>query len=438
MRKQFDMFKYLSLLFLCISVIRSEIGFISASRTTSTFQKNDLKLAQRLNGVSESATLKLNATVQMMKTKGIDVINLTVGEPDFCVPDAANEAIMSALRANYSKYTPIAGILELRKAVAARTNLQQPSLAKNHPWEACHVVVTNGGKQALFNSIMSLLNPGDEVLIPSPYWASYPEITKIAGGIPKFISTSLNQGFKIKPHQLQAALGPKVKLLILNSPNNPTGAIYTRNEYAALADVLLKHPEGKHVWVISDEIYDRIILDKIPSCSFLEAAPALYERTITVNSMSKSAAMTGWRVGWSVASEWVTQRMITLQGQSTSGVNSLAQCASLAVLKLPESNFFSQIEIYKKRKELILEILQKVSNLKIVIPHGAFYVFVGIEKYLRAGEDAITFAQRLLEEAKVAVVPGTPFGEPKFVRLSFATDEQFIREGCERIVRYLG
>lgn len=396
-----------------------------------------IQLARRLDGVSESATLRLNATVQSMKSQGVDIANLTAGEPDFWVPDAAKEAVIEALKANQSKYTPVAGVMELREAIAQKTNRQQPQFTASHPWKAANVVVTNGGKQALFNACMSLLDPGDEVLIPSPYWLSYPEMVKLAGGIPKFISSSFSQGFKIGPAQLKGALGPKVKLLILNSPSNPTGAMYSRQEYAALADVLLNTPGAENIWVVSDEIYDRIILDDQPFCSFLDAAPQLRNRTITVNGMSKSAAMTGWRIGWSVASERITQAMLTLQGQSTSGINALAQWASIAALKLPEDFFAPQVERFRKRRNLMMEYLKKAGKLDLGVPAGAFYVFVGIGKYLKPGEDSIEFAQKVLEEAKVAVVPGTPFGEPEFIRLSFSTDEKSIQVGCARLVDYL-
>jgi aspartate aminotransferase len=395
------------------------------------------QLAKRLDGVSESATLKLNSTVQQMKAKGVDIVNLTAGEPDFFVPEVARQAVTEAMNANRSKYTPVPGIPELREAVAAKTNRQHSEIGKTNPWKASNVIITNGGKQALFNTFMASLDPGDEVLIPTPHWLSYPEMVKLAGGIPKFISASFSEGFKIRPEQLKNALGPKVKFLILNSPSNPTGALYSKQEYRELAEILLNSPGGENVWVVSDEIYDRIILGRVPFCSFLDAAPELKDRTVTVNGMSKSTAMTGWRIGWSVAPEILIQGMITLQGQSTSGVNALAQWASLAALKLPETYFSSQIESYKKRCNLLLENLRKTRKMEISAPEGAFYAFVGIGPYLRPGEDSIAFAQRLLEDARVAVIPGTPFGEPEFIRLSFATDEKSISEGCRRILDYL-
>jgi aspartate aminotransferase len=395
------------------------------------------QLANRLEGVSESATLKLNATVQAMRSQGVDVINLTAGEPDFFVPDEAKEAAIQAVKSNQSKYTPVAGILELRRAIAEKTNQQQPSLYHKTPWRASNVVVTNGAKQSLFNTLMAILNPGDEVLILSPYWLSYPEMVKVAGGIPKFITAPFSQGFKIKPEQLKMALGPKVKALILNSPNNPTGMIYSKKEYQALAEVLLSIDGAEKIWVISDEIYDRITFGEIPFCSFLEAAPELRGRTVTLNGMSKSAAMTGWRVGWSVGGDEITQAVITLQGQSTSGVNSLAQWASLAALGLPDSHFTYQVENFCRRRNLLFEKLKKASKMELITPHGAFYAFIGVREYLKEGEDSIMFAQRLLESAKVATVPGAPFGEPEFLRLSFASDEKSLEEGCKRILEYI-
>ncbi|MCM2279529.1 MAG: pyridoxal phosphate-dependent aminotransferase [Oligoflexia bacterium] len=402
---------------------------------------SQLQLSRRLEGVSESATLRLNAAVQAMKAQGIDVINLTAGEPDFNVPEAAKKATIEAVQANRSKYTAAPGIPELRQAIAEKTNRQQPTLSAKTPWKATDVVVTNGGKQALFNAFMAILNPGDEVLIPSPYWLSYPEMVKIAGGIPKFVTAPLSQGFKIRPEQLRGALqGSRVKMLVLNSPSNPTGALYTRAEFQELARVLCS-PEGQGVWVLSDEIYDRILLGKTPFCSFLEAAagvdPGFRERVITVNGMSKSASMTGWRIGWSVAQSALTQAMITLQGQCTSNINSLAQYASVAALGLPESEFTAQVESFRRRRDLCLDILRKTGKIDLFTPEGAFYLFVGVSRCLRPGEDSYAFAERLLEGSRVATVPGAPFGEPEYVRLSFSIEENALREGCERIVRFL-
>lgn len=395
----------------------------------------EASIGKRMSSIAESVTLKLNALVQSLKKSGEDVINLTAGEPDFNVPDAAKMAVIEALNKNYSKYTPAAGIEELRLMVAEKTNKQQSGISRK--WSKSEIVISNGGKQALFNSLMVLLDHGDEVLIASPYWLSYPDMVRIAGGIPKFIGTTFESGFKITPDQLRNALGPKVKALILNSPSNPTGAVYSRDEFAALGNILLDSQGTENIWIISDEIYDRIILDDVPFCSFLNASPDLQNRCITINGMSKSASMTGWRIGWSVAPERLTRASIKIQGHTTSGINSLAQWASIAALKLPESHFIDQIDCFRRRRDLVLDILEKSRKIKICPPKGAFYAFIGIRGSLKAGEDSVVFAERLLQDAKVAVVPGTAFGEPDYVRLSFATDERSIQEGCKRFVAYL-
>jgi aspartate aminotransferase len=392
-------------------------------------------LARRLDGVSESATLKLNAMVQQMKAQGIDIVNLTAGEPDFPPLEASKEGAIEAVKANRSKYTPVAGVPELRQLIAARTNRQQPSISK--PWTEKDVVVANGGKQSIFNTILALLDPGDEVLIPSPFWVSYPEIVKLAGGIPKFIPAPMSQNFKITPEQLRSALGPRVKAVVFNSPSNPTGAMYSKAEFRKLAEVLIALPPEERIWVISDEIYDTITFSKEPFCSFLEAAPELRDRVITVNGLSKSAAMTGWRIGWSVTPEPLTSALITLQGQSTSGIGALTQWAGIATLKRPESELHQLARPFHTRRALALEILEKAAKIRIFAPEGAFYFFLGIGGYLKGGEDSFGFSERLLQEAKVAVVPGTPFGDPECVRMSFATDEKSLTEGCRRIVSFL-
>ncbi|MEK6705059.1 MAG: pyridoxal phosphate-dependent aminotransferase [Bdellovibrionota bacterium] len=388
------------------------------------------RIASRLSGVSESTTLKLNASIQAMRAAGMDIINLTAGEPDFAVHPLVKEAAIQAVRSDKSKYTPVPGIPELRDAIAAKTNKQQPSLVRIKPWTHGDVIVGNGGKQALFNAFMILLEHGDEVLMPSPYWLSYPEMVKVAGGVPRVIPTSTSSGFKMTPDQLEKALGPKVRIVILNSPSNPTGAVYSREELAALGKVLQK-PRWSQTLIVSDEIYDRIVFEELGFCSFLEAVPELRDRTITVNGMSKSAAMTGWRVGWAIAPRPYVEAMTALQGQSTSGVNALAQWASVAALKLPDSEFVPQVESYRKRRNLALENLGKTSKLDIVVPQGAFYIFMGV------GEDSVVFTERLLGEGMVALVPGSSFGEPNFVRLTFSIDEKSLAEGCRRIVRYL-
>lgn len=400
------------------------------------------RIGGRMDKIQESTTLRLNALVQSMIASGEDIVNLTAGEPDFAVPEVAKAAVRLALDQNRSKYTPVAGVSELRELIAAKTNRQQPSVAASwRPWKGSDVVVSNGGKHALFNTLMCLLDPGEEVLIPSPYWLSYPDMVQIAGGIPKFIKTSAATSFKITPESLRSALREgtkgKVKALILNSPSNPTGMMYTKEEFTELGNVLLSAPGAENVWVISDEIYDGIVFGEVPFASFLESSPELHPRCVTINGMSKSAAMTGWRVGWTVAPPDLTEAVSKLQGQSTSGINSLAQWASVAALKLPESAYAPQRKLFHERRDMALEILEKSGTMEIVPPQGAFYFFLGVGRCFRKGEDSVSFAERLLKEAKVAVVPGAPFGDDGFVRLSFATESRLLQEGCRRIVDYM-
>ncbi|MBS1961175.1 MAG: pyridoxal phosphate-dependent aminotransferase [Bdellovibrionales bacterium] len=395
------------------------------------------KAAKRLDGVSESATLKLNALVQAMRARGEDIVNLTAGEPDFPAPEEAKAAIRRALDENKNKYTPVAGIPEVRERIAKKTNVQQPNVVAAHgEWKASEVVVTNGGKQAIYNAAMALLNPGDEVLIPAPYWLSYPEMVKLAEGKPVVVETKAESKFKVTVEGLRKALTPKTKLLILNSPSNPTGTTYTRAEFEAIGKWLEK--EAPNVWVLSDEIYDRILYGQDPFVSFLDAAPALRNRSITVNGLSKAAAMTGWRIGWTVAPAELTQAMLTLQGQSTSGINSLAQYAAVAALDLAEEKFAEMVAAFRRRRRMALEILAKAEKLKVVPPEGAFYVFLGIEAFVKPGEDSMTLSENLIREAKVAVVPGTPFGAPNWVRISIATDDDTLKKGCERLVSFFG
>lgn len=399
---------------------------------------SSFSLSRRMTGVSESATLKLNALVQSMKANGEDVVNLSAGEPDFSVSDHCKAAVTKAMQENRSKYTPVAGILELRKAIAHKTNLQHRELAAKNPWDPSQIVVANGGKQAIFQTLLAIVNPGDEVLIPSPFWLSYPEMVKLCEGSPIILTCPFDKGFKLTPEQLERAISDRTKVLILNSPSNPSGVTYTAEEFHALGDVLRKHPKGKDIIVISDEIYDRIWFQSGEFVSFLSANPDLYQQTVTVNGLSKSAAMTGWRVGWTVAPKWVTDGILTIQGQSTSGINALAQYAALAALQLPEEYFTQNNERYLKRRDLALEVLARAPKLKVIRPEGAFYIFVGVDDFLHSGEDSAGFAERLLRDGKVALVPGTPFGAPTFLRMSFATDDESLRKGCERIVEYVG
>ncbi len=390
-------------------------------------------ISSRVRNLKESSTLKVNALVNRMKAEGKEVFNLTAGEPDFPPPEAAKNAVLEAVAKNQSKYTPTAGVPELRELIANKTNSQQTALAGTRPWKAADVVVTNGGKQAIFNAIFALVDSGEEVVFGAPFWLSYPEMVKAAGGTSVVIETRAEAGYRIHPEQLERAITPKTKLLILNSPSNPTGSVYSRDELKALGEVLKKHPK---IWVLSDEIYDRIEFVKGAWTSFLDANPGLRDRTVTVNGLSKSGAMTGWRVGWSLAPESLTPALISLQGHSTSGICSLSQAAAVASLKLPSSDFEGQRLEYLNRRNLALEVLKKSAKIKLYEPEGAFYLFVDCGALLKDDEDANGLAERILQEAKVAIVSGVDFGAPNCIRISFACDPVTLREGCSRLVRF--
>ena len=394
--------------------------------------KNEF-LSSRVKNLQESATLKINAIVNRMKQDGKSVFNLTAGEPDFAPPEAAKKAVVDAVEKNLSKYTPTPGILELRELVAAKTNAQQPLIAKQSPWKASNVVVTNGGKQALFDVIFSLIDPTDEVIIPAPFWLSYPEMVKAAGGTSVIVQATLENGYKITPDQLAKTITARTKLFVMNSPSNPTGATYTREEQIELGKVLFKHP---HIWIVSDEIYDKIDFTQGTWCSFLDANPELRDRTITVNGLSKSGAMTGWRVGWSVTPDRLTPALIALQGHSTSGICSLSQAAAVASLKLGPEYFAPQLKQYLHRRNLALEVLKKSAKIKLFEPQGAFYLFLDVGGVLQKDQNADGFAEKLLQEVEVAVVSGVDFGAPSCVRISFATDEKTLVAACERIVQF--
>jgi aspartate aminotransferase len=392
-----------------------------------------MSLSQRVSRLQESATLKINAQVNQLKAQGKSIYNLTAGEPDFPPPDAAKQAVIEAVQKNLSRYTPTPGILELRELIAAKTNRQQSALNASQPWKATDVIVTNGGKQAIFNAVLCLIDRGDEALIPAPYWLSYPEMVKAAEGESVILPTTLESGYKITPEQLEGSITQHTRLLFLNSPSNPTGSMYSREEFQALGQVLHRYPQ---VWVLSDEIYDRIEFEKGSFCSFLDACPELRDRTVTVNGLSKSGAMTGWRVGWSLTPPKLTAALIALQGHSTSGICSLSQAAAVASLKLPEETFEPQRLEYLNRRNLALELLSKSAKIKGVVPAGAFYLFLDIRAALAPNQDANGFAEQLLQEAQVAVVSGVDFGAPTCVRLSFATDLETLRAACQRIVDF--
>lgn len=401
---------------------------------------NPFKLASRMHGVSESATLKLNALANQLRSQGIDVVNLTAGEPDFAPAEEAKEAIIENVKRNRSKYTPTAGIAELRELIARKTNIQQPAVSASKPWTAKDVVVSNGGKQAIFDALMVSIDSGDEVIIPAPFWLSYPEMVKICQGKPVIIPTKESNGFRLQPDELKRALTSKTKAILFNSPSNPTGMGYSREQFAALGAIVREHTAnalragGAAPIIISDEIYDLITYEGFKFCSFLEACPDLRDQVVTVNGLSKSGAMTGWRVGWTVAQPAITEALATLQGQSTSGINALAQYAAVAALQVDGAWIEGHRRTLARRRDSALAQLRACSKFRVLAPDGAFYLFVNVSAAFRAGEDSAAYAERMIEQAKVAVVPGTPFGAPEWVRLSFATDDQSLSQGIERLI----
>ncbi|MBI3557147.1 MAG: pyridoxal phosphate-dependent aminotransferase [Deltaproteobacteria bacterium] len=390
-----------------------------------------LKLSSRLDGVAESSTLKMNAAARELAAKGHKVVNLTAGEPDFPVLDPVKDAAIAAITGNFNKYTPAAGIPELRKGLTRKFE-KDNGLA----YTPEDIIVTVGAKQAIFNFLLATINSGDEVIIPGPYWVSYPDMVKLAGGWPVTVDTDAKAGFKLTPAQLKGALTPKTRALILNAPSNPTGVVYTRGEMQALAKVL----EGTDVWVVSDEIYEKLIFEG-EFTSFAALSPDAFKRTLTVNGFSKTYSMTGWRLGYAAGPKPLIAAMALLQGQSTSGANSVAQRAALAALDLPDSAFKPMVEAFRRRRDRMAEIFSAAGNFSFVKPAGAFYFFLNVEQaYGKAynhdqvltGSEDLAFY--LLNAAHVGTVPGNGFGADAYLRLSFAVSDSDVEEGSKRIV----
>lgn len=379
-------------------------------------------LSKRITQVTPSLTLSITAKAKALRAQGIDVISLSAGEPDFDTPDFIKDSAIEALRKGMTKYTPAEGTIELRKAIVEKLKRDQ-GLA----YTPDQIVVSSGAKHSIFNLFQVLLNEGDEVLIPSPYWLSYPEIVTLSGGRSVFIETQEAAEFKITPAQLEKAVTPKTKILVINSPSNPTGAVYRPKELEALVPVLLKHPQ---VWILSDEIYEKLIFDGETHTSIASLHPEIAKRTLLVNGHSKAYAMTGWRMGYAACPKEIAEAASNLQSHSTSNPTSFAQAGALTALEKGEREAKRMCQIYQKRRDLFLSELKKISKIKVFPPQGAFYVFVNIET---AGLDSMHFAERSLEEARVAVVPGRVFGSDRHVRLSFACSEKDLLEASHRL-----
>ncbi len=381
-------------------------------------------LSHRIAKVTPSLTLSITAKAKAMKAHGIDVISLSAGEPDFDTPDFIKEAAIEALREGTTKYTLTEGTLELRRAIAEKLKRDQGLV-----YTPGQIVVSCGAKHSIFNLFQVLLNEGDEVLIPSPYWLSYPEMVTLSGGKNVFIETSETSEFKITPSQLEKTVTPKSKILVLNSPSNPTGAVYRRKELEALVPILLKYPS---LWILSDEIYEKLIFGEEKHVSIASRDREIKERTLLVNGHSKAYAMTGWRIGYSACPKEVAEAVSNFQSHTTSNPTSFAQVGARTALQdgRAEGEIRKWRATFEDRRDVILRELAMIDKIKAFKPQGAFYVFVNIEA---TGLDSMRFTERLLEEARVAVVPGKVFGSDRHIRLSFACSEKDLLEASRRL-----
>lgn len=391
------------------------------------------ELSNRINSLPISATLAMAAKARELKNQGINVIGLSLGEPDFNTPEFIKKAAIQAVEDNYNSYTPVDGYAELKEAICEKFQRDN-----NITYTPNQVVVSTGAKQSIANVCMVLLNPGDEVLLPAPYWVSYSAIVTLAEAQSVLIPSSIETDFKITPEQLEAAITPKTKLVMFNSPNNPSGTIYTEEEFRALAAVLENYP---NIYVLTDEIYEHINYGT-PHFSF-GTIPSMYDRTITVNGVAKAFAMTGWRIGYIGAPEWIAKACNKMQGQITSGANCIAQRATIAALQAPPSEIKYMVEEFEQRRDLILQLLGEIPGLKLNRPEGAFYVFPDVSAYFGknlAGtpiNDANDVALYILEKAHVATVSGAAFGAPNCIRISYAASEEEIKTAIGRIQKAL-
>jgi|TARA_B110000879_G_scaffold87663_1_gene120648 aspartate aminotransferase len=391
------------------------------------------KLSDRINNLPVSATLAMAAKARELKNNGIDIIGLSLGEPDFNTPDFIKNAAIQAVNDNYNSYTPVDGYSELKQSICNKFKRDN-----GLNYQPSQIVVSNGAKQSIANLVQVLVNPGDDVLLVAPYWVSYSAIVTLAEGNPIEIRSDISSDFKITPLQLENAITKRTKLVVINSPNNPSGSIYTEKEYLALAKVLEKYPE---IYILSDEIYEHINYG-IPHFSFAKIT-SMYNRTITVNGVAKAFAMTGWRIGYLGAPNWIAKACTKMQGQITSGANCIAQRATIAALDAPVSEIQYMIDEFKERRGLIIELLGGIEGIKLNQPKGAFYIFPDISSFFgktlkgKKINNASEFAIYLLEEAHVATVTGDAFGSPNNIRISYAASKEEIKKAIARISKAL-
>lgn len=393
-----------------------------------------MPFSEKCLSIAPSATLALTAKARALKDEGRDIVDFGAGQPDFDTPEYIKVAAKEAIDRGMTKYTPVAGIPQLRKAVCDKF-----SKDNGITYTPDQIVITNGAKHALYNAFQALLNPGDEVLIPSPYWNSYPEIVKMACGEPVYINTDESSGFKMTPQQLANAIGPRTKAVIINSPCNPTGAVYCDAELLALGKVLMDHP----VYIVTDEIYEQFLYDGFTHYSLAKLCPELKERIILINGVSKTYAMTGWRIGYSASSVELAQIMSSAQSHATSNPNSIAQWASVAAL----SNGYAEVEkmrrVFQERRDLAVSLIEKTTGISCVPPKGAFYIMVNISDSFgksyqgRVIDGSLDYCDILLSHFDVAAVPGFAFGSDAHIRISYATDKESIQKGLERIAQFM-
>ncbi len=389
----------------------------------------DNKLSNRINEMAVSATLAMAAKARELKEAGENIIGLSLGEPDFTIPQFVKDAAIKAVNDDFHSYTPVDGYGDLKQAIITKFKRDN-----GLDYKPSQIVVSTGAKQSLYNLAQVLLNPGDEVLLPAPYWVSYADISKVAGGVPVEIKTSIENDFKVTPEELKAAITPKTKMIIYSSPCNPSGSVYSKKELRALADVLVKYP---NIIVVSDEIYEHINFagDHVSMAQFED----MYDRTVTVNGVSKAFSMTGWRIGFIGGPEYIARACNKMQGQVTSGANCIAQKATVIALENPPSKIQYMVDAFKNRRALILELLSEIPDIKTNEPEGAFYVFPDISAYfgrtLRGTKikTATDFSLYLLEHAKVATVTGEAFGDDNCIRISYAASENDIKTAMAQI-----
>jgi aspartate aminotransferase len=394
-------------------------------------------LAESLNRIQPSPTIAITSKARELKAAGKDVIGLAAGEPDFDTPDSIKEAAIAAIRRGETKYTAVEGIPELRAAIAAKFKREN-----NLDYKPSQTFVSPGGKSILFNALLATVNPGDEVIIPAPYWVSYPDIVLLGGGKPVIVETTLEQGFRVTPEALEKAITPKTKWFVFNQPSNPSGACYSQDQLKAITDVLLRHP---HVWVLTDDMYEHLVYGGFKFRTIAEVEPRLYERTLTMNGVSKAYAMTGWRIGYCAGPEPLIKAMAKLQSQSATNAASISQWAAVEALNGTQDFIPGFQTLFEKRRDLVVSMLNQASGIECPTPEGAFYVYPSIRKLIgktsaggRKIESDGDFAVALLEEQGVAVVHGAAFGLSPFFRISYATSEKNLEESCRRIQTFCG